>query len=122
VADLDRRIVGFDLTIAASNVGVAGLLSSAAVATAWWWLTPLAALGMALLTAAADRSQTGLWALFGVGILGIAAIVWAVTATESGLGFLPPALLGTGVGYAANRVLFGVVRSVPTVRRQREAA
>jgi len=121
VTDLNRRIVLFDLTIAGSNVGVAGMLSTVAVATAWWWLTPLVTLGTALLTAASDRSQTGLWALYGVGILGMAAIVWAVTATDSGIGFLPPALLGMGVGYAVNRLLFGVVWSVPTLRRQRES-
>jgi len=122
VTDPDRRIVLFDLTIAASNVGVAGMLSTVAVATAWWWLTPLAALGSALLFAASDRSRNGLWALFGVGILGMAAIVWAVIATDSGAGYLPPALLGVGVGYAVNRLLFGVVWSVPAVRRQRETA
>ncbi|SEA18037.1 hypothetical protein SAMN04488065_2116 [Haloplanus vescus] len=122
MTDPDRRIVRFDLTIAASNVGVAGMLSTVAVATAWWWLTPLAALGSALLFAASDRSRNGLWALFGVGILGMAAIVWAVIATDSGARYLPPALLGVGVGYAVNRLLFGVVWSVPAVRRQRETS
>gem|GEM_PF-1201921 len=118
----DSQIARRELTIAGSTVAVAGMLSTVGVAGIWWWLAPLATLGTALLTAASDRCREGLWLLYAAAGLATIAILWAVVAGNTGVELIPPALAGVGAGFGANRLLFGVVYSVPDARRRRETA
>ncbi|MFB6202475.1 MAG: hypothetical protein ABEI98_10765 [Halorhabdus sp.] len=118
--DLDRRIVAVDLFVALSNVAVGGMLSTVAFAPALRWLVPPLAVGIALLTAAADRSQRGVWLLTGFAVLVTVGIGWGMVTDRISLGILPVLLLCLGIGSAANRVLFGVYYPVPDVRRRRE--
>ena len=119
---LDRRIVRTELGIACATFVTATLLSTTAGALlpTGWWFVPLVALGWALLTALSDRSRAGFYALFGAGALATLGIVWWVANGSDPRPMLPLVLYGLGVGAAANRLLFGVVRPVPALRRERE--
>jgi hypothetical protein len=119
---LDRRIVRTDLGIACATFVTATLLSTTADALLplGWWFVPLVALGWATLTAASDRSRAGLYALFGAGALATLGIVWWVANGADPRPAIPLLLYGLGLGAAANRLLFGVVRPVPALRRERE--
>ena len=121
-SDLDSRIVRTDLGIACATVVTATLLSATASALlpVGWWFVPLVALGWALLTAASDRYRAGIYALFGVGALAMLGIVWWVANGSDPLPMVPLLLYGLGLGSAANRLLFGVIRPVPAFRRERE--
>lgn len=117
---LDRRIVRMELFVAGSNCFVAAMLSTVATPTTRWWLALPVALGIALLTAASDRYRAGRYLLYATAGLGMVGVVWAVAAADAVRGVIPVALLGLGVGFAANRLLFGVIRPVPAARRARE--
>ena len=119
---LDRRIVRTELGIACATFVTATLLSTAASAPAstWWWSIPPLALGWALLTALSDRSHVGLYVLSGAAVLVTLGIVWWVANASDPLRIVPPVIYGLGLGSAANRLLFGVVRPVPPLRRERE--
>ena len=123
-ADLDGRIVRTELGVACATVVTATLLSTttSALLPSGWWFVPLVALGWGLLTALSDRYRAGFYALFGAGALAILGIVWWVAAGADPLPTLPLVLYGLGLGSAANRLLFGVVRPVPEVRRRRQRA
>ncbi|WP_049937839.1 hypothetical protein [Haloplanus natans] len=118
--DIDGRIVRTELGIACATFVTASMLTTVALPPTGWWPVPPVALGWGLLTAASDRSRAGLYLLYGAGVLAMAGVVWAVVTTESFVGAVPLVLYGLGVGSAANRLLFGVVRPVPTARRKRE--
>jgi hypothetical protein len=109
--------VHVDLFVAGSNVLTAAALHIA-VASPDWWLAAPTALVVAVLTAVADRSRSGLYLLYIAAALGTLGVLW-VAANGTILGVLPPTVLGLGVGTAANRLLFGVVRPVPAARRRR---
>jgi hypothetical protein len=119
-ADLDDRIVRTELGVACATFVTATLLSTVARPPTGWWPVPLVALGWGLLTAASDRSRLGLYLLYAAGALTMLGVVWAVAATGDVRGLIPLTLYGLGVGAAANRLLFGVVRPVPEVRRERQ--
>jgi hypothetical protein len=118
---LDRRIVRTELGIACATVVTATLLSTAASAPAstWWWSVPPVALGWAFLTALSDRYRAGLYALSGTAVLVMLGVVWWVANASDPLLIVPPVVYGLGLGSAANRLLFGVVRPVPPLRRAR---
>jgi hypothetical protein len=119
---LDRRIVRTELGIACATFVTATLLSTAASAPAstWWWYIPPVTLGWALLTALSDRYRAGRYALSGAAVLVTLGIVWWVANASDPLRIVPPVIYGLGLGSAANRLLFGVVRPVPPLRRERE--
>ena len=121
---LDRRIVRTELGVACATFVTATLLSTTADALlpTGWWVVPLVALGWALLTAASDRYRAGFYALFGAGCLAALGIVWLVASGSYPLPTIPLVLYGLGLGAAANRLLFGVVRPVPALRRERETS
>jgi hypothetical protein len=123
-ADLDGRIVRTELGVACATFVTATLLSTttSALLPVGWWFVPLVALGWALLTACSDRYRAGLYALFGAGALAILGIVWWVASGADALPMMPLVLYGLGLGSAANRLLFGVVRPVPEMRRRRQRA
>lgn len=120
--DSDGRIVRMELGVACATFVTASMLTTVARPPTGWWPVPLVALTWGLLTAASDRSRTGLYLLSGAGVLAMAGVVWAVVATDSFAGVVPVVLYGLGIGFAANRLLFGVVRPVPERRRERERA
>jgi hypothetical protein len=114
-----RKIVGFEL-----------ILGCAAVFT--WVMFTLSTgippngvavgFGVALLTAAllagADRSRLGVWVLSAVGVLALIGVV--LVGTEPWvLPLLPVSVLGMSIGWLLNRVLFGVVWSIPEARVER---
>ncbi|MFB6255791.1 MAG: hypothetical protein ABEH58_03530 [Haloplanus sp.] len=110
-----------DLFVAGSNLLAATLLLPAAT-TVDWWLVPPTALVTAALTAAADRRRLGLYLLYLAAIPLVLGVAWvAVTdgAPLGAFGAFPPMILGLGLGTAANRLLFGVIRPVPALRRER---
>ncbi|WP_251341989.1 hypothetical protein [Haloplanus halophilus] len=120
-ADLDGRIVRTELGIACATFVTASLLTVVARPATGWWPVPLVALGWALLTAASDRSRLGLYLLYAAAALLMLGVVRAATAAGEGpMGLVPLVLYGLGIGFAANRLLFGVVRPVPATRRRRE--
>ena len=121
-ADLDGRIVRTELGVACATVVTATLLSTttSTLLPAGWWFVPLVALGWALLTALSDRSHVGLYVLSGAAVLVTLGIVWWVANASDPLRIVPPVIYGLGLGSAANRLLFGVVRPVPPLRRERE--
>jgi len=123
-ADLDGRIVRTELGIAFATFVTATLLSTttSALLPAGWWFVPPVALGWALLTAVSDRYRAGFYALFGAGALAIFGVVWWVASGSDALPMMPLVLYSIGVGSAANRLLFGVVRPVPEMRRRRQRA
>ena len=119
VDDVDEKIVGLELTIALANVGLGVMLAGTVAFDAGrWWVGVLVAVCTGLLLAAADRSRTGLRALWIAGGVSVVAIAWAWYADAMGL--IPIGLVGLSVGFGLNRFLFGVVRPVPSARRQRE--
>jgi hypothetical protein len=77
------------------------------------------ALGWAFLTALSDRYRAGLYALSGTAVLVMLGVVWWVANASDPLLIVPPVVYGLGLGSAANRLLFGVVRPVPPLRRAR---
>jgi hypothetical protein len=118
---LDRRIVRSELGIACATFVTATLLSTtASTPPSTWWLVPPVALGWALLTALSDRYRAGLYALLGGAVLAMLGVVWWVANASAPLRVVPPVMYGLGVGSAANRLLFGVVRPVPEMRRRRQ--
>jgi hypothetical protein len=102
--DTARRIVRTELGVALPPTG--------------WWPLPLVALVWALLVAASDRSRLGLFLLYAAAALCTLGVVWAAATDAGTMGLVPLLLYGLAIGSAANRLLFGVVRDVPAVRRE----
>ncbi|MCO8246679.1 MULTISPECIES: hypothetical protein [unclassified Haladaptatus] len=115
----NRKIVAFGLLSALSSITVGvSVLGVRSAAVERWWVGIVAVFVTFVLTFAADRSRTGLRALVAIGLLTIALIV---TRTIP-IAVLPFVMIGMGAGTGVNRFLFGVVRAVPPLRRQREKA
>jgi len=120
---VDSQIVRVELGIACATFVTATLLTTAVtLPSVDWWLVPAVALGWGLLTAASDRSQLGRYLLYLGAAVAMLGIVWAVATADATTGTVPLVLYGLGIGLAANRLLFGVVRPVPAARRRRERA
>jgi len=126
VDDVGQRIVRFDLMMAcvviATGFMVAlsmGIQSNDIVAGA------TVALATAVLYAGADRSRLGLRVFVAIGAFVIAGLVAVIaglvtTGTESWIfAVIPGGMVGLGLGWLLNRVLFGVVWSVPKARVER---
>lgn len=123
VTDVAQRIVRVELAIALTGAGVGAVLtaSTAGAAELWWVALPVAAV-TAVLGAAADRSQAGMWLLLGAGVLAILGIVWALATDAALVEAMPALILGLGLGSGLNRLLFGVLRPLPETRRRRESS
>jgi hypothetical protein len=122
MARSERTVVARDLFVGSSSVVTAILIAYSLDGPTAWVLGALAAAFGVVLCAAVDRSTAGVWGLTaGVSgsILALAAVLWWLVPETPG-GVLPPLLFGLGVGMAANRLLFGVVYSLPQARRRRE--
>ncbi|WP_123536276.1 hypothetical protein [Halosimplex salinum] len=127
-AEATSSVVRRDLLVAAL-VFVAGSLSGAGSGfpVDQWWVGVVAAAVTAVLMGASDRSRAGTWAIAAVGGVAMLALLWSgVGVVWSGAGegipvdALPFLMVGMSVGMALNRVAFGVVRPVSTVRLARE--
>ena len=121
VSEMEREILQQDLVVVASNATVGLMLLSAAggLAANLWWAGALAALVTGVLVAASDRGRAGLWGLYGAGVFAAVALVWGVTTDAITIGVIAAAMLGMGVGFGLNRLLFGVVRPLPAARKRR---
>ncbi|MEF8975847.1 MAG: hypothetical protein V5A21_06440 [Halapricum sp.] len=111
-----RRDLGMGISNAAIGLVVAIVTG---IAASLWWIGVLAATGTFLVAAADDRGQAGSVLPAAVGGLFLVVLVGLWVASGSVLGVVPVVLIGTGVGFGANRLLFGVVFPVPESRRQR---
>ncbi len=119
VDEINRKIVRGELLTALSIV-TAGLmlLSLPFVTFERWWVGIVAALVTFVLILGSDRYRAGYRALLAGGLLAMALIVTGIISVS----VLPFVVGGMGVGSAVNRLLFGVLRPVPPLRRQREEA
>ncbi|WP_435319924.1 hypothetical protein [Haloarchaeobius sp. TZWSO28] len=119
--EIAKRIVTLDLVIALTNVGT-GVLVAGSVAnpTAYAWVGVAVAVLATVLAAASDRSRTGMWALVGVGTLGILALIvgWGTETVPTSV--VPAMLVGLGVALGGHRLVFGILRPVPHARRARQ--
>lgn len=136
-----QKIVGTELFISASNIVTGVLIGTTAAimrlppttdsltviipetvsfAAEWWWVGLLVAVVTAVLVAGADRSRAGRWAMIAVFAIGSAVLIWTTVTGPLSIGIWSVVLIGMAIGMATNRVLFGVVRPVPEVRKRRE--
>lgn len=111
-----RRDFGMGTSNAAIGLVVALV---GGIAAGLWWIGVLAATGTFLVAAADDRGQVGSVLPAAVGGLFLVVLVGLWVAGGPVLGAVPLVLIGTGVGFGANRLLFGVVFPVPESRRER---
>lgn len=111
-----RRDLGMGISNAAIGLVVALV---GGIAAGLWWIGVLAATGTFLVAAADDRGQAGAILSAAVGGLFLVVLVGLWVAGGPVLGAVPLVLIGTGVGFGANRLLFGVVFPVPESRRER---
>lgn len=115
----DDRIVRFDMVMSSAAI-FTGLMVALSMEVQSSSL--LAGVGIALLTAvlaaSADRSRLGIWLFAAVVVLVVVAFVtigiepWLEPIVSVGL-------LGVGIGQFLNRMLFGIVGSVPEPRVER---
>lgn len=112
-----------ELGVALSNA-VLGLILAAilGIAPNLWWVGLLAAVGTGVAAAISDRHPAG-GAATGAVLVGLVIVLVGLwLAGRPALGALPLVLVGTGLGFGVNRLVFGVVRPVPELRREREQA
>ncbi|WP_459194475.1 hypothetical protein [Halosimplex sp. J119] len=116
-----RSVIWGDLFVGTMAI-IAGALSAVGVRITadQWWIGVAATALTAALMAASDRSRTGLWVLVGVGMLAMAGIVWSAASDGIPRAILPLGMIGLGAGTVLNRLVFGVVRSVPDARLARQ--
>jgi|AntDeeMetagen134_2_1112570.scaffolds.fasta_scaffold00787_14 hypothetical protein len=126
VESVEQRIVRFDLVMACVTVANGFVLASGLGLQPGNIVAGTAvALATTVLHVGADRSRLGLWMFVVVGVLVVAGLVFvmvelATAGTESWVfGVIPGGMVGLGVGWLLNRVLFGVVGSVPETRVER---
>lgn len=113
-------IIRQELGIALSNA-VVGLVLAVVVgiAPSLLWLGAFAAVATFTLAALSDRRDVELWLSLGVAGLFALAFVTLWLTGQPVLGAVPLVVLGTSLGFGANRIVFGIVRPVPEPRRQR---
>lgn len=124
----EKRILGGDLVIVASNLFVFVMMATTFGTTDAWWHAAVGAVVVGVLHAAADRSRLGFWAVVVVAVLAGAVIVWAalnaiVWETVSGDRFmqsLPWFFLALAVGIGLNRLVFSILRPIPEAGLLRE--
>lgn len=124
--DVGQRIVRFDLVMACVMVANGFILGPAlGFQSNDLVVGATVALITAALWAGADRSRFGLRVFVAIGGLVIAGLVAVMaglvtTGAESWVfAVIPGGMVGLGVGWLLNRVLFGVVWSVPETRIER---
>jgi hypothetical protein len=114
-------IIRQDVAVALANVTVGLMLAGAVgVDTGRWWIGVLIAVLTVGFVAAADRSRLGLRVLLSAAGLALFLFVWGWSTGMVDSAVLPIALIGVGLGACLNRILFGLVRPVPAVRKRRE--
>jgi hypothetical protein len=114
-------IIRQDVAVALANVTVGLMLTGAVgVDTGRWWIGVLVAVLTIGFVAAADRSRLGLWVLLSTAGLVLLLFVWGWSTGMVDSAVLPVVLIGIGSGACLNRILFGLVRPVPAVRKRRE--
>jgi hypothetical protein len=108
--------VALELLLALNGVAVGALAAAAVGPGPPWAFGGGAAAGFAA-AAVSDRHPLGYLALASLGVVLGALVVWATVGGPRWVVSVAVAGLGAGVG--ANRLLFGVVRPLPPIRRRR---
>lgn len=110
-----RQELGAGAANAVLGVGLAFVVG---VDVGLWWIVPIVAVATALVAAAADRGYDGerLTAVVGGAI--VIAIAWLWVTYRPVLSVLALVLVGTGIGFASNRFVFGVIQPIPETRRE----
>lgn len=124
----ERRILGSDLVIVASNLFLFIMMATTFGTTDAWWFGVIIAAIVGSLHAAADRSRLGFWMAVVAAVVAGAIIIWAalnaiVWETVSGDRYMQPLpwlFFGLAVGIGLNRLAFGVLRPIPEARLLRE--
>ena len=113
------RIVKFDMVIGGAAI-LTGLMMALSMGVQGSSLIAgvSIALLIAVLAAIADRTSLGIWLFAAVSVLAVVALV--MTGIEPWIEpVVSVGLLGVGIGQFLNRMLFGVVGSVPESRVKR---
>jgi hypothetical protein len=84
-----------------------------------WPIAVLVAVTSGAIFLLADRDRRGLWLLIGCGLFFLWAFPIAVATDVLSGGTVPWIVLGIVSAFTLNRVVFGLVRPVPSFRRQR---
>jgi|AntRauTorcE11898_2_1112593.scaffolds.fasta_scaffold62250_2 4-hydroxybenzoate polyprenyltransferase len=109
--------------IALSNAAIGSMLAVVVgIAEALWWLGVLAAATTFAFAAVSDRRDVGLVPSIVLAGLFVLAFVGLWMAGQSVMDTVSLVILGTSVGFGGNRLVFGVIRPVPELRRERERA
>lgn len=116
----DRSLVARELVVALANVGLWTMFIGSLDAVPDWAVVALSALVTGTLFAVSDRSRRGLWLLVAAGALAIGGVLLIAIVDFGGMAPFAASMLGMSLGVGLNRVLFGLVRPVPEVRRRRE--
>jgi len=117
---LFNPIVRRELGAGVTNAVLGGLLALVVgIDAGLWWVVPLVAVATALVAGASDRGYNGdtLTAVVGGAI--VLGLAWLWVTYRPVLSVLAVVLVGTGIGFGANRLVFGVLRPVPDHRRTR---
>lgn len=116
-----REIVRRELLFALVGLGPAFLLlAGESDLLAAWPVGVAAALATAATVAAADR-LTGRRVAVPLGLFALVAVGFLALSYPPDAGVIGVGMLGLNVGWALNRLVFGVVRPLPAPRRRRAA-
>lgn len=117
---LFHPIVRRELGAGVTNAVLGGLLALVVgIDASLWWIVPLVAVATALVAAASDRGYNGDSLTVVVAGAIVLGLVWLWVTYRPILSALALVLVGTGIGFGANRLAFGVLRPVPDRRRTR---
>ncbi|SIR89406.1 hypothetical protein SAMN05421858_4415 [Haladaptatus litoreus] len=116
----ERKIITIDFIIVSSCVfNFVIMVQIATSSVELWWIAVSVATVTGMLSAAADRSPAGLWAMIAVGAIGMIGILYAGATSTLPIEIFPWFFLGLAIGVSFNRVLFGIVWPIPDLRRRR---
>lgn len=118
---LGDPIVRRELGVALSNAAIGVLLAAlVGMPPSLWWLGVLAAVVAFGFAALSDRRDVGLLPSAALAGAFVAVLIGLWALGQPLLGAVALVVIGTSVGFGANRVVFGVVEPVPERRRERE--
>ncbi|QSG13620.1 hypothetical protein [Halapricum desulfuricans] len=111
-------IVRRELGAGVTNAALGGLLALVVgIEASLWWVVPIVAVATAAVAGASDRGYNGDYLTAVVGGAIVLGLIWLWVTYRPVLSVLALVLVGTGIGFGANRLVFGVVVPVPESRR-----
>ena len=115
---LFNPIVRRELGAGVMNAVLGGLLALVVgIEASLWWVVPVVAVATAVVAGASDRAYNGDYLTAAVGGAIVLGLAWLWVTYRPVLSALALVLVGTGIGFGANRLVFGVVVPVPESRR-----